>query len=72
MNLLINGKEMNIIQVTDINSGFAAGLYLVEKDKIDHFEEEICMFDDQNLFDENNRCGAKRVFAYDSILNLNF
>ncbi len=73
MILKVNGKSQTLVQVTDDSTGVAVGLYLVpEKTTIDEFEAALKAAEDQNEFDENNTLGVQRIFAYDSILSLQF
>ena len=63
---------MYLVQVTDYN-GNDIGLYLVpENVPQTQFEEEIKKYDDQDEFDENNKLGVERIFAEESLIDVNF
>jgi hypothetical protein len=67
-----NNKKMYLVQVTDYN-GNDIGLYLVpENVPQTQFEEEIKKYDDQDEFDENNKLGVERIFAEESLIDVNF
>ena len=67
-----NNKKMYLVQVTDYN-GNEIGLYLVpENVPQTQFEEEIKKYDDQDEFDENNKLGVERIFAEESLIDVNF
>ena len=67
-----NNKKMYLVQVTDYN-GNDIGLYLVPENVTQtQFEEEIKKYDDQDEFDENNKLGVERIFAEESLIDVNF
>jgi hypothetical protein len=77
MILKVDNIQMKLIQVSsrnlfvdDINP---KGLYLVpNKVEINDFEEEAEKFEEQDEFDENNSIGAQRIYAYDSVVEINW
>jgi hypothetical protein len=71
MILKVEGKSYKLAQVTDDITGAVMGLYLVpENISFDAFEHAMQNAVTQEDFDENNELGVLRVFAYDSMLNL--
>lgn len=71
MILKVEGKSYKLAQVTDNSTGAIIGLYLVpENISFDAFEHAIQNAVTQDDFDENNKLGVLRIFAYDSMLNL--
>lgn len=73
MILLESGKKQTLVQVTNENTGEVMGLYLVpEGVTVNEFEDEIVQYEDQDDFDENNELGVQRIFADDSVLDVQF
>jgi protein tyrosine/serine phosphatase len=67
-----NNKKMYLVEVTDY-TGNNIGLYLVPENVLQtQFEAEIIKYGNQNEFDENNKLGAIRFFAEESLVDVNF
>lgn len=73
MTIHVEGKSMNLVQVTDNSTGQSIGLYFIPYNvTIDEMEYEIENAESQDDFDENNTLGIQRVFPYDMIADLKF
>ena len=67
----IGNKNYQVVQLIDSFDGMHTGLYFVPIGKLEEFEKEILEATDQNVFDEENKVGAIRVTAEESILDIN-
>lgn len=73
MTITVEGKNVNLVQVTNDNTGFQAGLYFVPYNvTMDEMQYAIEKAEDQDDFDSNNNLGIQRVYAYDMIADLKF
>jgi len=73
MTIQVEGKNMNLVQVTNNSDGQSVGLYFVPYNvTMDEMQNAIEKAEDQDDFDENNNLGIQRVYAYDMIAELNF
>ena len=75
MLIKVNGKTMTLVQLSTTDSEIPKGLYLVPATvSIDEFEAQVKAFDKsqdaQDDFDELNTIGAQRVYAYESVMEL--
>lgn len=73
MIIKVDGIEQTLVQVTDSVTGVNRGLYFVPKHIcVETFEYELKKSGSQVNFDENNDIGVQRVYAYESLLDLEF
>ena len=73
MILNVDGVSQTLVQVTNENDGTVMGLYLVPNDiSLAEFEIALISAEDQDEFENNNTLGVERIFAYDSILDINY
>lgn len=76
MIIKVNKVSMQLIQVSSTDSEIPKGLYFVPSTvTIDEFEKQVKAWDKtkdaQDNFAQYNTIGAQRVFAYNSVLEIN-
>ena len=73
MILTVDNKQMKLVQLSSTDDINPKGLYLVPNHiSFDAFEEEVAKFEEQDDFDSKNTIEAQRIFAYDSIIELDW
>lgn len=71
MILKLDGKSQTLVQVTSQNNGDVLGLYLVpEGISIEEFENAFELANDQDDFEDSNTLGVERIYAHNSILDV--